>query len=218
MAWAVDRGTTSDDNLRELKRGGAHYIARGRMRAGKPTVEEALSRPRRYQRVGEDLEVDEVVVGEGEARCRHAVVRNLAQMVRDREARELQVKRIEDAIARLPWPAMVERFDRRVERYAGLVYFDATGVGNVVRDLLSVPAVGLVLAGKTRSDMLTQYMVGVEGGQIEAPRIEYAYGEHRFASVDDLFGSGHLPDSVCAMALAWMGAAPKAVMTGRLSA
>ena len=29
---------------------------------------------------------------------------------------------------------------------------------------------------------------------------------------------GHLPDSVCAMALAWLSAAPKAVMTGRLSA
>ena len=40
----------------------------------------------------------------------------------------------------------------------------------------------------------------------------------KFASVDDLFGSGHLPDSVCAMALAWISAAPKAVMTGRLSA
>jgi hypothetical protein len=48
--------------------------------------------------------------------------------------------------------------------------------------------------------------------------IARAYGEHRYASVDDVFGSGHLPDSVCAMALAWIGAAPKAVMSGRLSA
>jgi len=59
---------------------------------------------------------------------------------------------------------------------------------------------------------------GIEDGAIRSPRIEHAHGEHRFASVDDVFGSGHLPDSVCAMARAWMGAAPKAVMTGRLSA
>ena len=48
--------------------------------------------------------------------------------------------------------------------------------------------------------------------------VEHAVGESRFASVGGAFGSGQLPESVCAMALAWMGAAPKAVMTGRLSA
>ena len=63
-----------------------------------------------------------------------------------------------------------------------------------------------------------QYVVGVEDGGMKAPRIDHAYGEHPYAAVDEVFGTGHLPDSVCAMALAWMGAAPKAVMTGRLSA
>ncbi len=43
-------------------------------------------------------------------------------------------------------------------------------------------------------------------GRVVAPRIEHMHGEHRFATVDDVFGSGHLPDSVCAMALAWLGA------------
>ena len=77
---------------------------------------------------------------------------------------------------------------------------------------------GVILAGREWQGALTQYVVGVEDGGIRAPRIEHAYGEHKFASVDDLFGSGHLPDSVCAMALAWIGAVPKAAMTGRLSA
>jgi hypothetical protein len=66
--------------------------------------------------------------------------------------------------------------------------------------------------------MLTQNTLCVKGGGIRARRIEHFYGERKFASVDDLFGSGHLPASVCAKAPAWMGAAPKAVMTGRLSA
>jgi hypothetical protein len=30
-------------------------------------------------------------------------------------------------------------------------------------------------------------------------------GEHKYASVDDVYGSGHLPDSIAAMALAWHG-------------
>jgi len=113
---------------------------------------------------------------------------------------------------------MVERYDRRVRRFPGLAYFDATGIGNVVRDLLSVPARGVILVGREWQAVLTRYVVGVEDGGMKAPRTDHAYGEHRYASVDEVFGTGHLPDSVCAMALAWMGAAPKAVMTGRLSA
>jgi hypothetical protein len=118
---------------------------------------------------------------------------------------------------RMPWPAMVARYDERVRRYGGIARHDATGIGNVVRDLLTVQAIGVVLAGRVRSDLLTAYMVGVEGGGIVAPRIDHIYGEHKFAGVDDLFGSGHLPDSVCAMALAWMAASPRKTMEGRLA-
>lgn len=123
-----------------------------------------------------------------------------------------------ERIARMPWPAMVARFDRRVQRFPGLAYYDATGIGNVVRDLITVPAKGVVLVGRDWAGALSQYVVGVEDGQVAAPRIEHPFAEHKFAAVDDVFGSGHLPDSVCAMALAWIGAAPRAVMAGRLSA
>lgn len=41
---------------------------------------------------------------------------------------------------------------------------------------------------------------------------------HERGPVDDVFGSGHLTDEVYAMALAWIGAASKAMMSGRLSA
>lgn len=111
-----------------------------------------------------------------------------------------------ERIARMPWPAMVDRFDKRAQRYEGTAAFDATGIGNVVSDLLTVGARPVVLVGRARADLLTRYLVAVEGGQVVAPRIEHPYGEHRFATVDDVFGSGHLPDSVCAMALAWIGA------------
>lgn len=102
VVWAVDRGMTSAENLRELRRGGAHYIAGEKMRAGKKLVEQALSRPGRYQKVRDNLEVKEVVVGEGEGRRRYVVVRNPAQVARDREQRQLKLARIEEAIAHLP--------------------------------------------------------------------------------------------------------------------
>jgi hypothetical protein len=87
VVWVVDRGMTSDDNLRQLLRGGGRHIAGEKMRAGKPLVEMALSRPGRYQRVADSLDVKEVVVGEGEARRRYVVVRNLAQVARSGGAR-----------------------------------------------------------------------------------------------------------------------------------
>lgn len=102
VVWAVDRGMVSEENLKELQRGGAHYIAGERLRAGKKTVETALSRAGRYQVVRDNLEVKEVIVGEGEARKRYVLVRNPAQVARDREERELILKRLEDALERLP--------------------------------------------------------------------------------------------------------------------
>ena len=61
----VDRGFVLEENLRVLQRAGGHYIAGERLRAGKPGVEPALSRPGRYQRVRPNLEVQEIVVGTG---------------------------------------------------------------------------------------------------------------------------------------------------------
>ena len=43
----------------------------------------------------------------------------------------------------------------------------------------------------------------IERHEITAPRVEPFYTEHRFCRVDDVFGSGHPPDTVVAMALAY---------------
>jgi hypothetical protein len=43
----------------------------------------------------------------------------------------------------------------------------------------------------------------VERGEIESPLIEFMYNEHKTASVEDVYGTGHLPDTIAAMALAW---------------
>lgn len=106
---------------------------------------------------------------------------------------------------RLPWPVMVGKFDERLERYGGAGTHDGTGLGDVVGDHLASTAAGFVMTGRARSDLLSNYIAAVERGEVEAPMIEFMYNEHKYASVDDVYGSGHLPDSIAAMALAWHG-------------
>jgi hypothetical protein len=106
---------------------------------------------------------------------------------------------------REPWPAMVARFDRRVARYPGAAAHDKTGVGDVVDDYKSSDSTGIVMVGNARKDLLTNYVAAIEDGAFVAPRIEYMYNEHLYADVNDLYGSGHLPDSVAAAALAYTG-------------
>jgi hypothetical protein len=72
----------------------------------------------------------------------------------------------------------------------------------VVDDLLSTEAEGVKLVGRARADLLSDYIKAIENGELEAPRIEHAYGEHKYATLNDIYGSGHLPDSICAGALA----------------
>lgn len=98
----VDRGFSSDDNLRYLQRGGGHYIAGEKMRAGKPEVEAALSRAGRYRKVKDNLEVKEITVGDGEKRVRYVLARNPEGAKRDRAEREAIVKRIEEELSHLP--------------------------------------------------------------------------------------------------------------------
>ena len=62
------------------------------------------------------------------------------------------------------------------------------------------------MVGRARADMLSNYIASVERGEIESPFIRFMESEHRLASVDDVYGSGHLPDSISAMALAYNAA------------
>lgn len=97
----IDRGFSSESNLRYLQRAGGHYIAGERMRASMEDVEEALSRAGRFKVVNENLEVKEVVVGDGEARTRYILARNPKEAEKDRRHREKLLSRINDELARI---------------------------------------------------------------------------------------------------------------------
>lgn len=107
---------------------------------------------------------------------------------------------------RKPYPYMVKLFNTRMDRYPGDGIHDGTGLGNVVNDYLDTRATPFIMSGRQRDDMLSEFVSAVENHQVIAPKIESAYTEHKYCSLEDMYGRGkdtHLPDTVCAFALAW---------------
>ena len=66
VVLVADRGFTSAENRRYLRKGGNHYIIGERLRSGSPEADAALSRQGRYQEVAENLRVKEVRIAEDE--------------------------------------------------------------------------------------------------------------------------------------------------------
>jgi hypothetical protein len=118
-----------------------------------------------------------------------------------------------ERINRRPWPAMVDRLNWRLKRYGGKVAHDATGLGSVVADYIEIPKGvrprdihDIVLGGRIRSDMITNYVNAVEKGMLKAPRLQWPFEEHKYVTPDDLYNgsaSAHLPDSIAAGMLAF---------------
>jgi hypothetical protein len=115
-------------------------------------------------------------------------------------------------INRLPWPVMIGMALDQWQHYGGRLVHDATGIGNVVDDYIregiprsmhSLVKPVVMGGGQQRSNLFSDYIAAIEGRDMKYPMIDYAYGEHRYVTVDDLYGRGHPPDSVVAGALAW---------------
>jgi transposase len=101
VVTVVDRGFSSDENLRYLTRAGGHWIAGERMRDGSPDAQAALSRPGRYQAVRDNLRVKEVHVGDGDAAKRFIVCHNPAEADRDKQTRDDTITRLEAELVRI---------------------------------------------------------------------------------------------------------------------
>jgi len=83
-----DAGMVSEANLRALARGGGKYILCMPVKPGNEVSEAVLSRPGRYHAVAPNLQVKEVVVGDGERRRRYVVCFNGEEAKRQRAHRE----------------------------------------------------------------------------------------------------------------------------------
>lgn len=112
---------------------------------------------------------------------------------------------------KLPWPAQVALVETQYRKYGGFFNHDATGIGNVIADYFDAELrrrnrqrfEDTTMNGARRTALFTEYISAIEDGKIVYPRIKQAYDEHRYCTMEDLFGKGHPPDSVVAGAMAW---------------
>ena len=118
-------------------------------------------------------------------------------------------------VNRRPYPVMIGAFNRELRHYRirnGGAYHDSTGLGDVVDDYVDIRARGFTMTADKRSKMLNNYVNAVQKRARSIPAIPSAYREHLYARVGDLYARDapttkdeaefHLPDTVCAAALA----------------
>ncbi|MCG2817233.1 MAG: IS1634 family transposase [Candidatus Aminicenantes bacterium] len=99
--FVADAGMVSENNLRELSKGGGRYIVAMPCRKGTEVVEDVLSRPGRFKIVADNLQVKEVWVGEGVRRRRYVVCFNPLEAERQKKHREEVLRELEAEIASL---------------------------------------------------------------------------------------------------------------------
>ena len=90
-----DAGMYSADNLAELSRGLGRYVLAVPMRRVGEVEAEVLSRPGRYRKVADNLEVKEVWVGTGERRKRYVLCFNPTEAERQRQHRAQVLSELE---------------------------------------------------------------------------------------------------------------------------
>lgn len=99
-----DAGMVSQANLETLARGGGKYILCMPIHRGGEVANAVVTRPGRYQKVADNLEVKEVTVGAGERRRRYVVCYNPEEAARQRRHREQVLRELGAEIDSLRTP------------------------------------------------------------------------------------------------------------------
>ena len=134
-----DAGMNSAENRRTLALGGGKYILATRLRAGDEVTEDVLTRAGRYQVVAQNLEVKEVVVGDGERRRRYVVCFNPQEAERQAKHREKVIEHLEAELATLRPPVRGAQHSKRTcelvttERYRRYLRQTPRGVPKIDR-------------------------------------------------------------------------------------
>jgi hypothetical protein len=95
VIWVADRGFTSAENRRYLRKGGGSYIIGEKLRSGSAEAAAALSRQGRYKDIAGNLKVKEVKIAEDE---RFVICFNPGAAERDAAVRARMTARLEEAI------------------------------------------------------------------------------------------------------------------------
>ena len=95
VVWVADRGFTSAENRRYLRKGGNHYIIGEKLRSGSAEAEAALSRQGRYKDVAGNLKVKEVRIADDE---RFVICHNPEGAERDAAVRARMIAQLTELI------------------------------------------------------------------------------------------------------------------------
>jgi hypothetical protein len=95
VVWVADRGFTSAENRRYLRRGDHHYIIGEKLRSGSAEADAALSRQGRYQDVAQNLRVKQVRISDSE---RFVICYNPEGAERDTKVRERMLAQLGEMI------------------------------------------------------------------------------------------------------------------------
>lgn len=107
-------------------------------------------------------------------------------------------------INRRSWPDMVEIFNSTLIRYHARAGHDATGVGNVVNDLVDDRVLKVLFSTK-RKELLNEYISDFEQGMYLMPKGTPIHNAHRATTMEMIWagaaGGSHLPDEVASAAI-----------------
>lgn len=100
VLFVGDAGMNSESNRETLMRGGGRYVLACGTSSTNEVVQDVLGRPGRFKTIADNLDVKEVVVGDGELRRRYLVCRNPHQVERQRAHRAQVLEELEAELAR----------------------------------------------------------------------------------------------------------------------
>ena len=175
-----DAGMVSEENLRQLARGGGRYILCMPIRQGTDVADEVVKRAGRYKPVAQNLRVKQVTVGAGERRRRYVVCFNPQEAVRQKQHREQALTELAAELASMKVHAPGDEHTKREcalrasERYGK--YLRLRRGGRLVIDRAKVRAVAK-LDGKfvvhSNDDTLTAEDLAL--GYKQLARVEQAW-------------------------------------------
>lgn len=96
--WVMDRGMNSEENRLILQKAGGHYIIGEKLRDNQEVHKEVLAKRGRFTAIRENLEIKEVMVGDGERRRRFVLVHNPEEARKDKATREKTLRKIDEAL------------------------------------------------------------------------------------------------------------------------
>jgi transposase len=132
VIWVADRGFTSAENRRYLRRGDDHYIMGEKLRSASKEAQAALARPGRYKEVAGNLKVKEVRISDEE---RFVVCANPEAAERDAQVRSRLVTHLTELIKDSDRLSPLKRAELKgvISTKPGLSRFLRTTAGGLLR-------------------------------------------------------------------------------------